>query len=234
MFRSAQMSIARTLLRLSLVGTQEYWADLPRPQGPPLAAAPGPEPISVLLFGSGPAVGYGVLSHDLALPGHMARQFAHRVGRGIRIDVVVNSDITAASAFSRLNQVDLGAYDAVVITVGVNDALRLTPVDEWESSMSRVVELIAMTSGDLPVFLVEPPSMEALRRVGRLATRVGNRHAARLSIALERLSARYPTATFVPFSPERDEERDRHRSPDTYRKWAAQLVPPLAAAFSDD
>ena len=57
-------------------------ADVPRPLDDPRAHASGVDSDRILLFGGGAAVGWGVLSHNLALPGSLARALSDLTGRG--------------------------------------------------------------------------------------------------------------------------------------------------------
>jgi hypothetical protein len=83
------------------------------------------------LFGGGPAVGYGVLSHDLALAGNLARGLTEATGHGIDIDVVAQVDLRCREMPTLLAEVDLEQFDIVVFSVGVQDVLDFYPVDEW-------------------------------------------------------------------------------------------------------
>ena len=55
------------------------------PRDAPRVAASGPDPDRILLFGSDIFVGRGVLSHDIAFPGYLARTVAKVTGRGVDV-----------------------------------------------------------------------------------------------------------------------------------------------------
>lgn len=59
--------IVRPLVRLWLSTSSQSWRALPQPTDSPVVHAAGADPDRVLLIGSGINVGYGVVSHDLAL-----------------------------------------------------------------------------------------------------------------------------------------------------------------------
>ena len=55
---------------------------LPKPTDAPVVNVPGPDPDRLLVVGGGIAVGFGVLSHELGIAGHVARQVSVRPGAG--------------------------------------------------------------------------------------------------------------------------------------------------------
>lgn len=56
----------------------------------------------VLLVGSGVAAGWGVLGHDIALAGNLARSLSARTGRGTDVDIVADSSMSVHDAADRL------------------------------------------------------------------------------------------------------------------------------------
>ena len=81
-------SVSRVFAVTQLLRAGVSVEPLPRPTDATIAHASGNNPDRMLLLGSGPAMGYGVLSHDLALPGQLARQISAASGRGVTVDVV--------------------------------------------------------------------------------------------------------------------------------------------------
>jgi hypothetical protein len=90
----------------------------------------------VLLLGNGLAHGWGVVSHQLALTGQLARSVSQSIGRAVEVEFVGAELMNAESAVSWLGDHDLSDYDAVVVTMGMNDAVRLTPVAAWERDLT--------------------------------------------------------------------------------------------------
>jgi hypothetical protein len=118
---------------------------LPRPDDAPSAHTPGIDPDRILIFGNGAAVGWGVRSHELALPGQLARQVSAITGRGVDADVVSDPLITMQNAVEHLPEERLASYDAIVVVIGFSDALRMTSLRRWRHDMSalltRILEL---------------------------------------------------------------------------------------------
>lgn len=92
----------------------------PRIEAHPLGVAgldrPGPDPMRVLLFGSGALRGLGVHDHEFGLPGRLADRFAQS-GRGVDLDVIVDTRPTAPSALEGLRGLRLRRYDVIVVVL---------------------------------------------------------------------------------------------------------------------
>ncbi|MCU1582155.1 MAG: putative diguanylate cyclase, partial [Microbacteriaceae bacterium] len=95
---------------------------LPRPRDAPESHSIGFNSDRVLIFGGGPAVGWGVLSHEIARPGALGRALSRRTGRGADVHVVAVPRLKVGSAANELSRIKLHRYDALVVTLGVNDA----------------------------------------------------------------------------------------------------------------
>ena len=61
-----------------------------------------------------------------------------------------------------------------------------------------------------------------------------DRHAAVLNEVVLEVCAGRDRVTFTPFAPVPDRDRRRYRSTETYREWAALLVPAVADALTRD
>lgn len=219
MFWRITTKLARPFVRLWLVTANEGWARLPRPTGSPHASAPGEDPLRILLVGNGAAVGYGVLLHELALAGRLAVQLATVFDRGVFVDVVPDGGMTARRCLDELSQRNLFRYDAIVTTIGVNEALGLMSTAEWASA----VELIAQRPA--PIYMVAIPPMQAIREFPWLVRVLADRHARILNKLTADACERHHSATFVPFAPRNNADRARYRSWQTYDAWAKLIVP---------
>jgi hypothetical protein len=133
----------------------------PCPDDHPSGHAPGTDPDRVLVLGNGPAVGWGVRSHDLALPGTLARALSALTGRGADVDALADAGVTVATAASFVAGRDLGRYDAVVVVLGMSDALRLVPTARWASGLAALLDTLQQAvdeSCEIVVTGIQPPS----------------------------------------------------------------------------
>lgn len=212
-------------------------SNVPRPTDLPHSDAGGPASDRVLIFGSGPAVGWGVLSHDLALPGALARALSARTGRGADVDVVADPAITMSNASERLSALKLWRYDAIVITVGINDALRLTSPKRWEE---RLLELLASvhaaSSRDARVFIVGVQPIRSIPLYDDVFGSIAASHAEVLNAITCRVCTNDGRAALIPLPPAIRED-GRYRSMEAYQAWGTVLADGMAividAAYRD-
>ncbi|MDJ0347920.1 GAF domain-containing protein [Cryobacterium sp. PH29-G1] len=219
----------RPLMRVWTASAERQDRTLPRPNDAPQAHAPGIDSDRVLILGCGPAVGWGVLSHQLALPGALARELSVRTGRGADIDLVSSRTMTAANALSALAGTRLSRYDAVVVILGLNEALDLTSVHEWHDRLTALLAMLEReTSRSTMIVVLGIPPIRSIEIFRRPLVFIADWSAADLNAVSARLAAEASRTTFVPFSPTATLTPDRHRTPQDYRGWAVLLANAMA------
>ena len=222
-------TVLRPVMRVLHSRLDRRMQQLPQPTDAPRAHAAGADPDRVLLFGSGPAVGYGVLSNELALPGHLARQLSAITGRGVDIDVVSDSEVTIERSLELLAGINLWHYDAILLTIGVNNALLLTPVSIWRDAITT---LLAHVAEHVPqhtrVFVVAVPPIRATNSMTRFSGWLADHHALVLNRETRRIVQGFPRFTYVPFSPLSSANEAGFRTTATYQQWASIIVTPLS------
>ena len=160
----------RGILRWTLAPVVRCWAviaesgldNVPRPLDAPLAHAAGLDSDRILILGSGPAVGWGVLSHDLALPGSLARALSVRTRRGANVSVVASPAITVRSTHD-FDALKLWRYDAIVLSVGANDALALTSLRVWTRRFAALLRRLHEASPATHVFVLGIQPIRSIR-----------------------------------------------------------------------
>ncbi len=123
----------------------EAWAadardSIPRPIDGPRAVADGPSPDRVLLVGAGAAVGWGVVSHELALPGAVARALRAGTGRGAVVDVLADERWGLSDIARELRDSSPGRYDVVVVVLGGVDVLSGQTSRAWRDAIHDLLE----------------------------------------------------------------------------------------------
>ena len=215
--------------RLSSEMMPDDWSEGPRPPAYATVRGSGPSPVRMLLCGGGPAVGYGVSSHELSLAGHLARQLAETTGRGIEMDVAVGTDLRCREMTALMAQEAMGSYDAVFISVGVQDVLDFTAADTWTAELAHAIRLAAGGPGtERTVFVIGVPEASHLMRLDPLLHHAAERRAAEFNTRLQTLCATIANTTYVPFAPEQEDWPERHRVSQTYGQWAKLIVPQVA------
>lgn len=205
----------------------------PRPSDAPEASAAGPDADRVLIFGSGPAVGWGVLSNDIALPGSLARALHGRTGRGAEVELVADMRITVGNAHRILLSIDLTRFDAILIVLGANDAVRLVSLHAWRDRFVGVLSAVHQNASGQPrTFVTGIPPIES---VPGFQTRIGKivaTHALQMNSVTARLCGTV-NATYIPLPAVEPANDLGVRDGQTYRKWADAIAEIVAPQLDD-
>lgn len=232
----------REFIRWAMVPVMRAWAaaagaglgNVPRPTDAPHAQSPGADSDRILIFGSGPAVGWGVLSHDLALPGSLARALSGRSRRGAEVDVVFSPQTTARSAVHEISDLRLRRYDAIVVTLGGNDALTLTSVRAWRRDLGELLRLLEETSArSTRIFMLGIQPIRSVPAFDSPLGSVAERHATVLNQATADLCTTLPRTSFVPLTVP-GPSSDRFRTAADYRHWAGLVADAMVCPLSAD
>ena len=206
------------------------YRDIPRPTDAPQAHSPGTDSDRILLFGSGPALGWGVLSHGLALPGALARALSARSGRGVDVDLAASPATSLSTAPRELAALRLWRFDAIVITLGARDALNLTSLQAWRRELTALLRLVERESSrSTQIFLLGNQPVASIPVFDSALGAVGARH----GVALDRVAAEIcqalPRTTFIAMTAAARGEPGRFRSAADYRNWGELLADSMAA-----
>ncbi|SDN79831.1 GAF domain-containing protein [Cryobacterium flavum] len=226
------------LRRLLVVGIMRAWmefirqdsASVPRPTGTPEAHAPGANSDRVLILGSGPASGWGVSSHDLALPGSLARALSARTGCGADVTLVADPFGSLEGLPNLLAGHALGRFQAVVVFVGVNDAVTLTSEKSWERNMGRLLRSLerdTLDSTNIYVMGIQP--IRTVPVFDSLLGSVANTHARRLNVRTERVCRTVPHSVYLPLTDNAFIVSGRYLNSTDYRLWGEFLADEMAA-----
>jgi hypothetical protein len=220
------------LMRGWVTNLERKFVGFPKPRDVPQAHSPGRDSARILILGGGSAVGWGVLSHTLGLPGALARALSARTGRGADVDVIAESSMTVRSALRHIGPETLHRYDAVVLTLGIRDAGRLTSPRAWQRDLAKLTDRIRLISADTQIYLagIEPlgslpvfqTTLGAMAGAqGRVLNAVSSRYcASRDGITFAQLPATPPSAA------------GRFRSAVDYEVWAEYLAEQMAGQLS--
>lgn len=229
MFSGAMHVVARPGVKVWLSSTALSRALIPRPAGSGAVHTPGTNPARILLVGGGASIGFGVLSHELALAGHLGRHLSTLTSRAMDIDVAVDREMTAASTPAVLSTQPVARYDAIVVSLGLMEALTFVPAKTWTDDLAGVIEFILEHGrSNQQIFIVAIPPLTALQKYPAAIRVLAGRHARVLNEASRQLSESMERVTFLPFDAEGGADTDRFRSSSTYSNWASLLAEPIA------
>jgi hypothetical protein len=176
----------------------------------------------VLLAGDGVASGRGVLTHEIGLPGYLARSLSARTGRVTAIDVVVDQDMTVLSCFTAIIGMDLSGYDVVVLSVGHNEALSLMSVKKWRSGLRSLLGAVTgKTSATAMIFLLSIPMFGPRTSLPTALATAVDSHAKELNAATDSIIAMIPGVMQIPMSPSNEFEPE---TTGLYRRWAGNIA----------
>jgi lysophospholipase L1-like esterase len=162
----------------------------PRPTDVPAIRSGDPQADRILVIGNGPSQGWGVLTHQLALTGQLASSVSARTGRACDADLIGAESMNVRSALAWIGDRELRDIDSIVLMLGTNDALRLTPLDVWERELYDLIAGIEArgTSHDAITLVGIPPISAFGAYTGPIA-RFSEKHRVRLNAATRRIAA---------------------------------------------
>ena len=200
------------------------WRRLPYPDGEPEAHSPGPDADRVLLLGGSIAVGYGVLSHDLALGGNLARRIGELTTRGTLVKIAAKPGRSLADAPTLLDALKISRFDAVVVAFGGVDAPTFMTPQRWRRDLVSLLEHIhSLEVAGLQVFVLGIPDVSTKNRA--YAT-LANRRIAQFNAGSGAACDALEDTTFLPISNGAPARGPRGR--DAYGIWALEIAVPIA------
>jgi len=227
---SAIVAAAVALARSSM----EEWADsasldpAARPRSVENAGitVDGPDPLRILLIGSGAAASRDTVTGGSSLASAIASALHRRTGRGVVVDATVDPVLTIACLEPILSRASLVSYDGVISCVGDVDALRGVRPKDWRRRVSASVAVWCRRVRDRRVMImvgVDAPGGEPGVSVvhGWLADGL----ARQLNAITDELTAAVPTVrtTLLP----RPAELDHRGASVSHELWGAQLAADL-------
>lgn len=227
----------RGLVRVAAVGILRIWASIavqgstaiPRPTDAPTAHSPGIDSDRVLIFGSGPAAGWGVSSHDLALPGALARALSACTRRGADVRLVASPRGLISTAPDQLVSVNLRRVNAVVVVIGVDDAIHLTAEGAWRRDLGRLLHFFEQqTSDSTHIYVQGIQPIRAIPLFDNWGGSVANRHARSLNTITEQVCRGVPRCVFVSVDDAPFLTSTRWRDSTDYRLWGQFLTTRMA------
>ncbi|THG30752.1 GAF domain-containing protein [Naasia lichenicola] len=213
---------------------------IPRPSDAPQVHASGPDPDRILVVGTGAVVGWGVSSHDLAFSGQLARQLSEITARGVDVDVITEHGLTASATLRKITDLRLWRYDAIIISVGTAEALRLDSTARWSNTMSALIADVAeQASATTQMIVFGIPPVGSMGPFGDKFGRQSDRLAKKFDAITEEICAQDPRISFRSLPEKGSPVQLREIAPrDLYRMLAgsvaAQLAPKLERSCADN
>jgi GAF domain-containing protein len=219
----------RFAARLRLLRVRGVRQGLARPRDSPQAFVAGRSSVRVLLAGSGPVAGWGVGSHDLALPGAVARAIAATTGRGVVVDVIASPSAGVGTLAELLRRADVGRYDVVILSAAIADTVRMAEPARWGVRVTALLKSVRARGAPIVAWLGAQP-IRSLPPFDEQLRALVQKHAERLNrTALDACDE--AGAVFIPMPASPKAEGGRHRGPADYLFWARRIADALAPAL---
>lgn len=162
----------------------------PQPHDLPAVRSGDPLADRVLVIGNGPSHGWGVTTHQLALTGQLAASISSRTDRGCDIDLIGAEAMSVRAAMAWIGSRDLAPTDGIVLVLGTNDSLRLTPLAVWERELTALLDGLALRlRSDAQITLVGIPPMSSVGAFTGPVARLTARHRERLNDVTHHIAA---------------------------------------------
>jgi hypothetical protein len=188
----------------------------------------------VLLVGSSVVAGFGVTTHKLGLIGCLSRQLSKITGRGVAVQSCAGVGVTLRQMVRRVQARIPGKLDAVMVLLGADDAIRLTPVPMWKEDLSELIDVIKDVSGDpdISIIVVGVPPFGLSEVRARIPRRLFSHHRRSLNTHAHRVCVEHQRVTFVDFPHLSYADVDPfEEASESYRYWSRRLSLPLAVAL---
>jgi len=224
----------RPIMRSWGRGVFRNLGSVPRPTDDTRVHASGVDADRILLFGSGPSVGWGVLSHDLALPGALARGVAKLTDRGVDVEVITAPDLRLANAIRELRDVGLARYDGIVLTFGLMESVTLCSPSTWRRELDALLDHVQSAVPNAAIFIVGIHTTTQITRYDSMIAPVIAHSRAALNRVSSELSAHRERVMFIPVEHPTRTQRNRYRSKTEYSDAGTLLAASIAPVLNAD
>lgn len=129
---------------------------LPEAQGPARGAAGQGPALRLVVIGESPVAGVGVEHYEDSMGAQLARALGARLGRTVQWTALGENGADAAGVLARLAP-KLTPCDCAVITLGVNDTTRFTPLARWRERMEQLIAAVRLQCAGPIVVAGVPP-----------------------------------------------------------------------------
>lgn len=186
-------------------------APVGHPVPPVLGLAPGHDVDHVLVLAAGPGQGWRFTARNATLSTDLAAAISRETRRGCEVEIVANSAVGVTALVDLLADRPLDRFDAVILAVGLTEAIDGMSVSRWEGQLRRAVELLrGRTTVSSEMLVLGIPPVRNIPGFGRLLGGVAERHGRRLDRITETLCAGAERTSYLPTEANRpsDSESD--------------------------
>ena len=226
--------IARAAAKLWYTKMMYVQQSVPVPRDSPVIVSGADDPDRVLLIGNGPTHGWGTVTHELALTGQLARGLTRRTTRPTDIQYIGDEMMPIAGVQAWLGETSLAPFDLVLVVLSMNDAVRLTPAEDYRADMTRLLDrLSAETKPSARIIIAGIQDVDSLPEYRGIAARIGQRRADLLNAITRELVGRYDGFEFLNHTAPKAEPGRPYGSPALYAEWSDVFAEIAAPALDE-
>lgn len=210
---------------------------LPEPAGPRCGLAGVGPALRLLIAGDSAAAGVGVSHQDEALSGRLVAALSPHFT--LHWQLVAQTGYTTADLLRRLAQEPAQSFDAVALSLGVNDVTGALRTHVWLAQQRELLALLQHRFGAQHVVLTCVPPMHRFTALPQPLRQMLGWRAQRFNEALGSALQRWPDARrcellslMAPTTPDALAADGFHPGMATYRLWADALAQRLRHRFA--
>ena len=223
---------ARAAAKLWYTKMMYVQQSVPVPRDSPVITSGADDPDRVLLIGNGPTHGWGTVTHELALTGQLARALTRRTTRPTDIRYIGDELMPLAAVQAWIGDTALAPYDLVLVVLSMNDAVRLTPADEYRADMVRLLDRLATeTKPSARIIVAGIQDVDSLPEYRGVIARIGQRRADLLNGITRELVGQHDGFTFLDHRSPQPEPGRPYGSPALYAEWSEVFADACAPAL---
>jgi lysophospholipase L1-like esterase len=209
---------------------------LPEPTGPRsgvTAHRSNNAPLRLLIVGDSAAAGVGEKTQDTALLGQLIDRLSQHTT--VEWDLIARTGGTTASTIAWLQDTPAKPYDAVVVSLGVNDVARQVPLQKWLNQTATFLDLLTTKFSAKRIYTVTLPPMGKFPVLPQPLRKIIGLRVDRFEAAMTAYQATRPEVTrltmYLPEDPTLMASDGYHPGPKIYALWADEAAKAILADF---
>ncbi|WGI22700.1 SGNH/GDSL hydrolase family protein [Amylibacter sp. IMCC11727] len=187
----------------------------------------------MLIVGDSAAAGVGEKTQDTALMGQLVKNLSHHIS--VEWDLIARTGGTTASTIEWLHDTAPKPYDAVVVSLGVNDVTRQIPLIRWLNQTATFLDLLTNKFSAKHIYTVNLPPMGEFPVLPQPLRWIIGLRVNRFDKAMAKYQATRPEVTRLhldlPLDPNLMASDGYHPGPDIYALWAEEVAKEILADF---
>ncbi len=231
--------LAAPLLLWQGLRVRKHALILPEPTGPRsgvTANRSNNAPLRLLIVGDSAAAGVGEKTQDTALLGQLVERLAQHTT--VEWDLIARTGGTTATTTQWLHDTAPKPYDAVVVSLGVNDVTRQIPLQRWLNQTATFLDLLTTKFAAKRIYTVNLPPMGKFPVLPQPLRWIIGLRVDRFDTAMAKYQATRPEVTRltmdVPEDPTLMASDGYHPGPKIYAVWAEEVAKAILSDRRND